>query len=605
MGGCQVYFFLALALFGRTRSGDPYETSKNETEVESEFVVDILERWLRNFGTYTFVVDQDTDDQVNEDMVPETASSFPSGNDEEHDEDYEHGSSAPISLIVEDVVGLLDPDLDYTVKLESLVVEGGSVLVTLTSFENKTDCGLGGFTLSSEDRQRSGQEGRLNISHRQDGNSSTTFVAFSVDNEAEAPSQWQSGNESSSWEELSQNLWWASGKLEGGGIVSLTFTPPECGCVMLKAHYAMPVGDNLTLVVGPEAYPSDLETLLCIDPTFADIEENLIDSEGDEESAEESTNLQEVKNKSSLGESAGKVGKGRGGWATRQAAKKARRAKRRQAARQAIRQTGKRVTRKRINKHLRLRRKHDEADENAENRNGRQRGKWARKQARKAAKKQAKQAKNSWRRQRKQRRNKHRRRNRPQNATEDASESIGDNTNVTVPVSDEDAVADLLLNDEEEGDEEETGDGGTNSGSVPSHRRGRKHRRRGRKPKAKPLNREQRKGDKFCCKRGIKFKKSQFSNDTAAGGEQPEIVCSDINDIIISFAEHQFGIDKSQCAARFEACCTKFSPQFWERVRSKKAARKAKRKQQREFRHQRRRHQRERSSTSTTTSVTQ
>lgn len=40
--------------------------------------------------------------------------------------------------------------------------------------------------------------------------------------------------DTSAWAEVSEDYWWARGRLAGGGMLSITFTPPECGCLTLR-----------------------------------------------------------------------------------------------------------------------------------------------------------------------------------------------------------------------------------------------------------------------------------------------------------------------------------------------------------------------------------
>ncbi|XP_064106698.1 uncharacterized protein LOC135215682 isoform X1 [Macrobrachium nipponense] len=628
---------LSAKALGTRAAGD----TANETASEEDLFEDPLEKWLENFHTYTFMIEQDVGDKspVAEGDEATAGPEEPSTSEEDltlGEEDYDQGSSAPIAISIKKYGSLLDPNVDYKLKIESLVAEEGSVLISLESIENKTACGVGGFSLhpveevesvDSEDLQQldgTGTDGaagqRRKASHRLRGSTTRSpVVAFAVDTEAENMTTWTVGDDAGSeWTEHSKDLWWAMGRLDGGGGLTLVFTPPECGCLVLKAYYALPIGDNVTLVVGPESYPSDLEKLLCVDPSVSSIEENLIETETEDVGLEQEDEPSPSRGSGAGPTEASKKGpKGRGSVNARRKTRLQKK-KRRQEARQAIRQAGKRVTRKRVRAHLRLRRKGEQTDEE-DRRVKPAGGKWARKQARRMARKQEKKERKAWkgkkpwkkhRKHARRNRNRHNKANRHQNRNQNSTEGLDedaydDHLNATTePPTEEDTLAELLLGDEAEQEDPEETDDAESGDEVPVHRRGRKQRRQKGRRARKMKNKEKRKGTKFCCKQGIKYKKSQLNANSTDETDQPEIPCDNINDVVTTFALHQFGVDDAHCSSRYETCCSKFTRELWENVRAKKAARKAKRKQQRKSNRQEKRRQNRRHRSSTTPATT-
>ncbi|XP_068228439.1 uncharacterized protein [Palaemon carinicauda] len=604
----------------------------NETSSEDDYFEEPLEKWLENFRTYTFMLEQDVEDKAageeGDEAVAGTEEPFTPEDDLDlGEEDYDQGSAAPITISMKKFGSLLDPNVDYKLKLESLVAEEGSVFVILETFENKTDCGVGGFSLHSVEEESNGleeleqSEDAAGSPRRRGGRpvigttTRTPLVAFAVDTEAETPTTWTVGHDTGSeWIEHSKDLSWAMGQLAGGGLLTLIFTPPECGCLILKAYYALPVGDNVTLVVGPDSYSSDLEKLLCVDPTVRNIEENLIDTETEDAVATDERIPSEESGDGPPGVSR-KGPKGRGKVNRRKA--KLQKKKRRQEARKIIRQAGRRVTRQRVKAHLRLRRKLEKSEVDEEGRPVRPSGgKWARKEAKRQARKQSRKARRDWkgkkpwkkhRKHARRNRNKHNRLNRHHNRTRNATEELEEeayeeflNATTESPTED-DTLADLLLGDEMEEDQPEGGSDAEGADEdVPHHRRGRKHRRQKQRKAKKMKNKEKRKGAKFCCKHGIKHKKWQLNSNST---EERDIRCDTVNDIFMTYALHQFGVDNAHCSSRYETCCSKFTSELWENMKAKKAARKAKRKQQRKAtRQQRRQNRRNRSSTTPATS---
>ncbi|XP_042857990.1 uncharacterized protein LOC122244207 [Penaeus japonicus] len=181
-------------------------------------------------------------------------------------------------------------------------------------------------------------------------------------------------NATSSWDDFSDDFWWAKGTLGGGGMLALTFTPPECGCLTLSVFFALPV-DNTTLVAGPYSFPRDMRSLICVDSAAQPLPEEpeeeeeplvedqvaLVEEEEEEEEEvevgmEKPGQLAKKGQRQKARQAARKAGRKAARKKIKKGQKQANRAARKQKVqqiRQQIRQAGMRVTRWRIRQRLR------------------------------------------------------------------------------------------------------------------------------------------------------------------------------------------------------------------------------------------------------------
>lgn len=591
----------------------PEEQHLAESQPQGEFLEDAIGDWLTNFDTYTFMVKEDVDSGIGQNGSEDDDDIV---TDEEEvaeeettalEEDEEQPSYAPITVSLGDQ-GLLDPNIDYQVLVESLVAEEGSVFITLSNYANKSLCGVGGFSLDfSPDFSDGRSEGRLDIEHKvEDFN--TTIIAFALESENNSSSR----KGSSSWDEISKDFWWARGRLVGGGVLALTFTPPECGCLTLSTYYALPVG-NMTLVVGPQAYPTELQTLMCVDPSarYQDQEEDediqaeeniLVNGTLDIPQVEEqdiglrdtTTSVQnEDENAHHPLNKPSRPKKWRKG---RKMAKRLERKRKRQQQRQKIRQAGRRKIRQQLNQ---------------ENRQGSRKGshkkkRWNRKHGRKGKKFWKKFRKHALADMPQQNMQQLEHHYEPGNNTEGLlEEDLGD-SNSTDPKGKDKKLVDILLGmihsnntyiednlDElEEGSISENNEvpDETEEGNAKSRR---KHRRRRKKCKRKGRKNVYGPGVKFCCKQGIKHKKYMLILNSTAGQDSSQTSCSSVSDIVTTFANHQFAVAQNTCESTFSACCSIFTNDMWNDLKSKKTARKMQRKQRQRSRRQHRKQQRQ------------
>ncbi|XP_042231206.1 glutamic acid-rich protein-like isoform X2 [Homarus americanus] len=586
--------------------------------LEGEVLEDALGDWLTQFDTYTFMVKQDVDSSFDEENTAGdedilTDEEGAPGEETSTNEEDDHASFAPISVLLSED-GLLNPHLDYRVLVESLVAEEGFVFITLGKYANKSSCGVGGFSKNSTPNVT---ESRLDIEHQlEDFN--TTIIAFALESKSTFSSL------SSSWDEISEDFWWVEGKLVGGGILSLTFTPPVCGCLTLSTYYALPVG-NLTLVVGPQAYPAELQKLVCVDPS-ARYEAS---EEGDEE-ADEDHILQDIghpivanfmaedlhgeaedteedegqdskdPNQPERTPRPGKLGRRFKGQRGKKTAKRLEKKRRRQERRQRIRQAGRQKVRLQTNQ------------ENRANRTL-----WKNNKKRRQNRKQGRHGKKAWRKFKKQnrkgKRNKFFSRHHNGNTTEEHMEDHHEELNSTQQLIEDERLVDILLggtsntsevdssfesllleggHDLEENDEAEANDipGDMVEASPRSRRKNRRQQRKKRRREKKKIYSP---GEKFCCKQGVKHKKYIILvNTSVEEGDVSPVSCNSTHDVVTTFAIHQFAIAEDQCEANFLICCSKFTSEMWDAIKAKKTARRVQRKERRKERRQHRKQQR-------------
>ncbi|XP_063589427.1 golgin subfamily A member 6-like protein 24 isoform X2 [Penaeus indicus] len=637
MAGLYFSLLVVAGLLGLGVRADTTTEASADNEVMLE---DAYESWLENFGDYILMEKQEYNEDnatlLESPEVREIQQELIRGEEEEEEEEEgeagghevlqerldvaeeegfeERMIRSPVVLALEKY-GLLNPYLDYEVWLESQVEEKGLIFVTLNPHENKSRCGLGGISNSLVF-----SEGENEITT--DQNLATT------------------ANSTSSWDEFSEDFWWAKGSLEGGSMLGLTFTPPECGCLTLSVFFALPV-DNTTVVAGPYTFPEDMKTLFCVDsgaqplpeePEEEEEEEPLVEDqialvEEEEEGAEvgqevadETLKPGQLKRKAQrqkARQAARKAGRKAARKKLRKGKKQAERAQRKQKVqqiRQQIRQAGMRVTRWRIRQRLRqenLGNPEEQATQSpAEAITKRPR--WAKKQARKA-RKQARKVKKPWRRLRKEAR-KNRRMQWAQgmaqgengtrsvefNDTESSAESKmdeHDEVNILLTMieaqsrNETESEGDAQFQEEEAAGFEEENEVG-DAGSAPQGRRqGRRERRKKqhKRNKGKAKKKTPTHGMRFCCKFGIARKK-MILNITAAENPMP---CSNPEDVVATFAEYKFNIAEDTCHSRFTECCNTFTRAIWEMNQERKTARKQRRKQNRKARRQMSRRQKQ------------
>ncbi|XP_047480821.1 trichohyalin-like [Penaeus chinensis] len=424
-GHFSLFVVAGLLVLGARAESTTDASADNEVMLE-----DAYESWLENFGDYILMEKQEYSEENatilespdGREFQQELYKGEEEGQEEEEGEAAEHevlqerldvGEEealedrmirSPVVLALEKY-GLLNPHLDYEVWLESQVEEKGLVFVTLNPHENQSRCGLGGISDSL-------------VFHGGENEISTDQIVAAT------------ANSTSSWEEFSEDFWWAKGSLDGGSMLGLTFTPPECGCLTLSVFFALPV-DNTTVVAGPYTFPEDMKTLFCVDsgaqplpeepeeegeeeeePLVEDqvalVEEEEEGTEVGQEVADETLKPGQLKRKAQrqkARQAARKAGRKAARKKMRKGKKQAERAQRKQKVnqiRQQIRQAGMRVTRWRIRQRLRQENlgNSEEQATQATVEAITKRPKWARKQARKA-RKQARKVRKPWKRLRK------------------------------------------------------------------------------------------------------------------------------------------------------------------------------------------------------------
>ncbi|KAG7163808.1 putative golgin subfamily A member 6-like 4, partial [Homarus americanus] len=544
--------------------------------LEGEVLEDALGDWLTQFDTYTFMVKQDVDSSFDEENTAGdedilTDEEGAPGEETSTNEEDDHASFAPISVLLSED-GLLNPHLDYRVLVESLVAEEGFVFITLGKYANKSSCGVGGFSKNSTPNVT---ESRLDIEHQlEDFN--TTIIAFALESKSTFSSL------SSSWDEISEDFWWVEGKLVGGGILSLTFTPPVCGCLTLSTYYALPVG-NLTLVVGPQAYPAELQKLVCVDPS-ARYEAS---EEGDEE-ADEDHILQDIGHpivanfmaEDLHGEAEDtEEDEGQDSKDPNQPERTPRPGK---LGRRFKGQRGKKTAKR--NKGDMVRRPGESLRSKTEKEN-------ATSSSRDTTMSSAL----------------------PGNTTEEHMEDHHEELNSTQQLIEDERLVDILLggtsntsevdssfesllleggHDLEENDEAEANDipGDMVEASPRSRRKNRRQQRKKRRREKKKIYSP---GEKFCCKQGVKHKKYIILvNTSVEEGDVSPVSCNSTHDVVTTFAIHQFAIAEDQCEANFLICCSKFTSEMWDAIKAKKTARRVQRKERRKERRQHRKQQR-------------
>ncbi|XP_063877811.1 uncharacterized protein LOC135109897 isoform X1 [Scylla paramamosain] len=602
--------------------------------VEDQFLDDALMNWLDNFGMYTFMVKQDLDShagdpdeggaETEEQQQESGAVEVQGGAGEEVEEegDAVEEWSAPIAVSTGQR-SLLNPHHDYLVTVESLVAEEGSIFMTLSKYENQTICGVGGLSLEEEIKQvsRTGGGGFDVAQERESGDDHTTFIAFALQQEGTTNST------DSGWIAVSDQYWWASGQLTGGSMLSITFTPPECGCLALSTYFALPVG-NLTLVVGPQAYPDELQTLLCVDPLASVPDHDYKDEDQEDGGAEEEDGIDYLQQPSALvasrnpgeevQETEAQETPQLQPTASTQKKKMSREEKkmakktRRQMKRQRIRQAGRRQAR--------------QGQPNGGRGTTRR---WNRK---KNQRKRTRVWKKLNKRGRKGRRGKmgakhhhHHHHDHDEGVNGTSPDDIMQHyplhlhhhhhsamaTN-TSTIQQEERLVDILLRDlhvenstleeeesavgeGEEGDATITEEGGDGEGEGEGEEaQTPRQRRKNRRQRKKKMRKQRRKvygpGVKFCCKQGIKHKKNILEIDNTSV-TLPQS-CNISSDVVITFANHQFGIEEDTCAITSTTCCERFTEEMWEGIKARKEARKTERKQRRKSRRQDRKQRR-------------
>ncbi|XP_045120735.1 uncharacterized protein LOC123510042 isoform X2 [Portunus trituberculatus] len=603
-----VAVMLVAAVSEVTAKPTPGDDTRHITanHVEDQYLDDALVNWLDNFGTYTFMVKQDLDSHAGDpdgggegDEEQEQESGAVEGGEREEVAALEEWS-APIAVSTGQR-NLLNPHHDYLVTVESLVAEEGSIFMTLSKYENETICGVGGLSLEEELQQVPKSGGGGFVAQEESGSAGhTTFIAFALQQEENTNAT------DSGWIAVSEQYWWASGHLTGGTILSITFTPPECGCLALSTYFALPVG-NLTLVVGPQAYPDELQTLLCVDP-LASVPDHDYEEEGQEngipEEEEEIDYLQQPSALVAL-RNPGEEGVEEATQATESPQqptvltqkkkmskeKKMTRKTRRQMKRQRIRQAGRR-----------------QARQGQPNNGKKTTRRWNRK---KNQRKRARVWKKLNKKGKKGRRGKlgakhHHQHNHDEEVNGTNPEEMRQHhdhhhhhsaypTNVSA-IQHEERLVDILLRDlyaenstvEEDGEGEE-GDAtmrneegeGQGEGGAQTPRERRKNRRQRKKKMRKQRRKVYGPGVKFCCKQGVKHKKNnlEISNTSAIFAE-----CNTSIDVVITFANHQFGIEEDTCTTTYTTCCENFTEDMWESIKARKAERRTERKQRRKSR---------------------
>lgn len=137
---------------------------------------------------------------------------------------------------------------------------------------------------------------------------------------------------------------------------------------------------------------------------------------------------------------------------------------------------------------------------------------------------------------------------------------------------------------------EEGGDGEGEGEEAQTPRQRRKNRRQRKKKMRKQRRKVYGPGVKFCCKQGIKHKKNILEIDNTSV-TLPQS-CNISSDVVITFANHQFGIEEDTCAITSTTCCERFTEEMWEGIKARKEARKTERKQRRKSRRQDRKQRR-------------
>ncbi|KAK4313592.1 hypothetical protein Pmani_015071 [Petrolisthes manimaculis] len=574
-----------------------HSTQEAENHVEDEYLENALENWLYNFDTYTFMVKQDIDHHHHQDST-----NTPGEEVEGEEEGEREFWSAPITVFLNER-GLLNPHKDYIVTVESLVAETGTIFLTLSAYENKTRCGVGGVTRHQTPPHHAHHLPTRHLAIGEDHND--TLINFELEEEGDS----NTTHARSEWVEVSGEYWWASGRLAGGGLLSLALTPPDCGCLTLSTYYALPAG-NLTLVVGPQAYPSELQMLLCVDPSAQEDDDDYDDdTEASDYVGDEATTTD---NEPSVG-SDGEATVGRGGnnnnkphvvngRSTRQRdrqdrkeAKRLAKKKKRQQRRQKIRRAGRRQARR-------------QATNNNNNGNN------AHPRNRKQRRQEQRQAKKAWKKIKKQNKRQHRQNRRRNNvAGNNTTEEIPDHHhhNTTHPQVEEEKLIDLLLGNTTYGNssnhrnsshetevadesEMEAAEGEPAEGEAVEGEIGRGHHRINRRMRKKMRRMERKKanhppGIKFCCKQGVKHKKYILTINSTSEDDGVHPTCNSNNEIVATFANHQYNIAQDTCIDIFKTCCTNFTSDIWDEIKARKAARKIQRKQRRKTRRQQRR----------------
>ncbi|KAK3866856.1 hypothetical protein Pcinc_027634 [Petrolisthes cinctipes] len=614
-----------------------HSTQEAENHVEDEYLENALENWLYNFDTYTFMVKQDIDHHHHHQDSTTTPGEEVEGEEEGEREFW----SAPITVFLNER-GLLNPHKDYIVTVESLVAETGTIFLTLSAYENKTRCGVGGVTRHQTPPHHAHHLPTRHLAIGEDHND--TLINFELEEEVRGwvsvsgeeveegglvvgegkVEVWEKEGDSnttharSEWVEVSGEYWWSSGRLAGGGLLSLALTPPDCGCLTLSTYYALPAG-NLTLVVGPQAYPSELQMLLCVDPSAQEDDDDYDDdTEASDYVGDEATTTDNEPLVGSDGEATVVRGSNNNkphvvnGRSTRQRdrqdrkeAKRLAKKKKRQQKRQKIRRAGRRQARRQATNN-------NNNGNNAHPRNRKQRRQEQR-QAKKAWKKIKKQNK------RQQRQNRRRNNVAGNNTTEGVPDHHHHNT--THPQVEEEKLIDLLLGNttygnssshrnsshetevaeeremeaaEGEAAEGEAAEGEAAEGEAVEGEIGRGHHRINRRMRKKMRRMERKKanhppGIKFCCKQGVKHKKYILTINSTSEDDGVHPSCNSNNEIVATFANHQYNIAQDTCIDIFRTCCTNFTSDIWDEIKARKAARKMQRKQRRKTRRQQRR----------------
>lgn len=602
MAIASVYFSL-LVVGGVLSAEIQVSTTTDSTTVNETVFEDAYEQWLESFGPYILMEE------------PEPVSPSSNSLDQvvlEAETAVEGGRevTAPIAVRVEKL-GLLNPHLDYEVVIESQVEESGSLFVILNPHDDKSRCGLGG--LSSTHLIQSMKEANQTLAELED-----LEIAMTSSN--------------STWEEVSQDFWWAKGNLSGGGVLGLSFTPPECGCLFLSVFFSLPV-ENMTLVAGPHAFPNDMRALFCVDDTAQPLpEEEDVEEVAEEEEVsadlamapeeEEGDDTQEEKS-IDVSKPKGRLARKKAKIAARKAARKAVRKQirkkgqkqnnralkkqRMQQIRDQIREAGLRVTRWRVRQRVRLQNQQSQqitegsAVENPTN-TSKPVGRMAKKKARKA-RKQAKKARKPWRRLRKQQRRNRMNQNGTLSERQDLNETVSEHQDES------DSEVDILMNmlngteenelfehedqealQDEEASPQDVAGSGVGPNRQQRKRGNRRHRKRG---KQRVQKRPSTQGIKFCCKHGINRKKVLLNIiEVPEGNARNDTSCNTSLDIITTFAGYKFSMDETTCQERFIACCNAFTEEVWKANQGKKE-RRQQRKQNRKARRQEIRRQRQ------------
>ncbi|XP_076061817.1 uncharacterized protein LOC143037456 [Oratosquilla oratoria] len=228
------------------------------------------------------LVGQHVEEQEEEDEAVE---------EKETSKDAEDAITSPVSLEVlgrsED--GLLNPGKDYEVFVLSDVSTTANILLVLDNYIQMSSCGVGGFrkTEGSEDLapHYSRSPDYLRIGESSDYNDDPSYMP-------------PEGGMNSSIN-VGECFWWAKGVLVGGDEVSVEYTPPECGCVMLSVYAAFESQDGM-LVSGPNPRSGSQSELLCVartahkkdeDEDEAEAEEHLVQLQDESPRPQDSTDV--------------------------------------------------------------------------------------------------------------------------------------------------------------------------------------------------------------------------------------------------------------------------------------------------------------------------